>query len=188
MTLLEKDILEKINKGDREAFDLVFKRYFPGLCTFARDYVRTYDVAEDIVQEVFINFWIDRKKIQILISLKAFLYRCVYNRCLNYLRDINSHPHKISLDEGNFKQVIELSLPEITDTDFNMLFSEKLENELNKAIEDLPEKCKEIFIMCRNEHLAYPEIAKKLNLSLSTVKTQMSRAMSKLLESTNKYF
>lgn len=188
MTLLEKDILERIKQGDREVFNLVFKRFFPGLCTFARDYIKTYDVAEDIVQEVFINFWVNRDKIQIRISLKAYLYRCVYNRCLNYLRDTHSHPRNISLDEENFKQLIEISLPDLTDSDFNNLFSEKVEEELDKAIETLPEKCKEIFMMCRNEHLAYSEIAKKLDISLSTVKTQMSRAMNKLIEITNKCF
>lgn len=187
MTQHEKGILEKINHGDREIFNLVFKKYFPGLCILANDYVREYEVAEDLVQEVFISFWESRDKIQINSSLKAYLYRSVHNRCLNYIRNSNSLSNKI-IPLNNLTMQSDLLLTNISDAVFDTLYTEQAEEELSTAIENLPEKCRQIFQMCRQEHLSYSEVAERLDLSTSTVKTQMSRAIDKLLESVKKYF
>jgi RNA polymerase sigma-70 factor, ECF subfamily len=186
MDLPDSDILEGITNGDKKIFDLVFKKYYSGLCTFANDYLRSLDIAQEIVQEVFLYLWENRGRLQIQISLKAYLYRSVYNRCMNYIRDNTSLSYKkINIDQ--LKNQSDLLFIEIPDTIFDTSFSDQIEQELEQTIEGLPEQCKMIFRLSRYENLSYPEIAHHLDISLSTVKTQMSRAMNKLHEKMSKY-
>jgi len=182
----EKDIFDGIRKGDRKIFDLVFKEYYSGLCTFATDYVRNHDTAREIVQEVFFNLWENHHKIYINSSLKAYLYRSVHNLCVNFLRNSSQFArNNIQLEQ--VKQQADLLFIEMPDDIFEAAFTEQLEQKLDKAIENLPEQCRIVFCASRYENLSYPEIAEKLNISLSTVKTQMSRAMDKLREIVDNY-
>jgi RNA polymerase sigma-70 factor (family 1) len=179
MDLRNSEILEGINKGNKKIFDQVFKNYYPGLCNFAKDYLKSPEAAQEIIQEIFLYLWEHHDKIQIKISLKAYLYRSVYNRCMNYIRDNFSILHnEIQIDQ--LKKQFDLSFIELTDKVFEISFSENIEQELEEAIESLPEQCEMIFRLNRFENLMYPEIAVHLNISLSTVKTQMGRAMTAL--------
>ena len=182
----DKDIYEGIRKGNRAIFDSVFKEYYSGLCILAKDYVKSVDIAEEIVQEVFFNLWENHHKIHIKSSLKAYLYRCVHNLCINYLRQ-NNPQTKNSVQFEELENLSDLHFIEIEDHIFDIAYNEKLEQEFEKAIESLPEQCKNIFHMSRYENIPYPEIAKRLNISLSTVKTQMSRAMNKLRNIMDEY-
>jgi RNA polymerase sigma-70 factor (ECF subfamily) len=187
MNLDDADILKGINRGDKKIYDLVFKSYYSGLCAFAEDYLRSHDAAREISQEVFLNLWENRGRLRINSSLKAYLYRSVHNRCLNYIRDNLTLTHKeIRFDQ--LKNHADLMFIEIPEGLFDKLYSEKMEQELEKAIELLPDQCRKIFRLCRYENLTYKEIAKRLNISPSTIKTQMSRAMKKLSEKMIKYF
>lgn len=186
MNLRDDDMLKGISRGDRKIYDLVFKSYYSGLCAFANDYLRSPDAAREISQEVFLYLWENRSKIRIKSSLKAYLYRSVHNRCLNYIRDNLTLQHKeIRVDQ--LKKQADLLFIEIPEGIYDRFFSDQVEKELETAIELLPEQCKMIFRLCRYDNLTYPEIAKRLNISSSTVKTQMSRAMKKLREKMKKY-
>ena len=90
------------------------------------------------------------------------------------------------LDENN--QQTELLLIATSNTAFTNILSEEIEKELKSAIENLPEQCRKIFCLSRFENLSYIEIAKLLGITVSTVKTQMSRAMTKLMKNMDKYF
>ena len=179
MNSFEYEIIDGLRKGEKPVFNLVFNKYYSGLCHFANNYLRCFENAEEIVQEVFLKLWENHSDIKINNSLKSYLYRCVQNKCLNFIRDniINSNKN-INLDEMNHHS--ELLLIEIPENVFDSLFSEKLEQELDKTVLELPDQCRTIFEMSRNENRSYPEIAKILNVSLSTVKTQMSRAVTKI--------
>jgi len=179
MNLLDSDIFEGINNGDKKIFNSVFKKYYHGLYSFAKDYLRSHEAAQEIIQEIFLHLWENHNKLQIKISLKAYLYRSVHNRCMNYIRDnLSISHHNIQIDQ--LKIQYDLSFIELPDKVFELSFSEQLEHELEAAIESLPEQCKRIFCLNRFENLMYPEIADQLNISLSTVKTQMARAMAAL--------
>jgi RNA polymerase sigma-70 factor (ECF subfamily) len=104
----------------------------------------------------------------------------VRNHSLNYIRDHSTA--KILKEEklDNLEVIENLSYNEISDSILDNILSEEAERSLNEALLQLPEQCREIFISCRFEGLTYPEIAQKYNISLSTVKTQMGRAMEKL--------
>ena len=187
MNLHDSEILKGIKQGDIQIFDLVFKHYYLGLYIFARDYLKSSEAAEEVVQELFLYVWENREKLQIKTSLKAYLYRAVHNRCMNYIRDVQNLSHrKIQLEK--LRKQNDLFHLEIPETIFDQLFSEQMENDLHNAIESLPDQCRRIFRMSRFENLTYPQIAKHLNVSLSTVKTQMSRAMNALRQKLEKYF
>jgi RNA polymerase sigma-70 factor (ECF subfamily) len=185
MLWLEQEILKGIRNGDRSIFDSVFKEFYSKLCAFAKDYVKSNDIAQELVQEVFFNLWESHSKIHIKSSLKAYLYRSVHNHCLNYIRQINTRARNLQIEQiDEWSDLLSLELREDV---FDEIFTEKVEFELEKAIASLPEQCGNIFRLCRYENLSYPEIAKQLDISLSNVKTQMSRAMNKLRECMDKY-
>jgi len=182
----DKEILEGLRKGDRKTFELVFKAYYPRLCNYANGILHSFDSAEEVVQEVFINFWNKHATIEIYTSLKPYLFRSVYYGCLNYLRKNKTIKDSVRLpDESEQKK--ELLLLATSTTPFTLLVSEEFEKELDHAIEGLPDQCRKIFCLSRFENLSYAEIAEKLGLTVSTVKTQMSRAMTKLIENFDEY-
>jgi RNA polymerase sigma-70 factor, ECF subfamily len=187
MNLKEREIISGLHNGVRTQFDYLFKCYYSGLCIYANSYLKSFELSEEVVQEVFVKLWENHDRIIIHTSLKAYLYRSVFNTCLNFLKINQSSSHKhFDLDQPGIQ--LELMALETSDSLFSQLFSEQVEKDLEDAIAALPEQCRTIFKMCRYENLSYPEISSKLNVSLSTVKTQMSRAMEKLLRQMEKYF
>lgn len=158
---------------DEAALQKLFDAYYSSLCRFASGYLSDADAAEDIVQQVFINLWNHREEIQPDKQIKSYLFTSVKNRCLNHIRDHKKY-RSYYLDVE-----AELEIPvEEKDT-----FTEaELENRLNLALDKLPEKCREIFLLCRFEEMKYKEVADKLNISPKTVEAQMSKALKILRE------
>jgi len=157
--------LEKLIKGNKNAFDKIFKTYYKKLCVFSLKIVKNYAYAEDVVQNIFINLWEKHNDLKINISLKAYLYRAVYNNSVHFIK------------KQNLNQQFDESLIE-HDYNFNdLLVQNEIETKIYSTIEELPEQCKKIFKMSRFDELKYREIAEKLNISIKTVETQMSRAL-----------
>jgi len=180
MDSFEQEIIIGLQQNNIKAFDRLFNTYYSPLCFYAYDLVRKPEVAREIVHDLFIKIWNTRDAIVVHTTLRGYLYRSVHNQCLNYLRNIKIEKgiDTVSIDDENNRiQFLNISTPpEIIEK----LFSTQLESYLEKAMNSLPEQCRQIFYLSRFENLSYPEIASKLNLALSTVKTQMLRAISKL--------
>jgi RNA polymerase sigma-70 factor (ECF subfamily) len=180
MTSLEKDLLEKIKNGDDKAFGFLFQNNYAQLCTFANDFLHKTDIAEEIVQDIFLKLWNSRNEISINHSLRAYLYKMVQNYSLNYIRD-HSTAKTIKEEKMEDIDVYDNQINSaIANTGLEKILSDEAESDLNQALQQLPDQCREIFILCRFDGLSYSEIAQKKNISLSTVKTQMGRAMEKL--------
>lgn len=180
MTPLEKEIYIKIKQGDEKSFDILFKSYFPALCHYAFDILRDKESARELVINIFIKIWESRDSLNISTTIKGYLFRMVHNQSLNFIRDkkAENKPEIFSLDDRqHISFLINLQTPPEV---IEKLFNEHIESRLKLALDNLPPQCKEIFILCRFGNLSYPEAAKKLNLALSTVKTQMARAITKL--------
>lgn len=163
-----------MKKLDRSSFEELFRAYFTPLCSFARKYVDDKDEVKDIIHQVFIALWQQRDELDLSRSLKSYLFTAVHNRCLNYLRD----RRKIVQYEAPQH---EAQVGEYLESRDHLVASET-EARINSALDELPEKCREIFMMNRFEQLKYREIAAKLNISVKTVETQMSRALKTLRE------
>ncbi|QGY43484.1 RNA polymerase sigma-70 factor [Maribellus comscasis] len=176
MNLTDPDIFKKIKNGDLTAFSSLFDKTYTHLCFFANKYISDLDKSRSIVQQIFVDLWVKREKIKIHSSPKSYLYNTVKNRCIDYLRKEN----KIIL--GTESQENTKSVP------FQDLVEEaELNDRINLAINQLPEKCREIFTLCRFDGLKYAEIAEKLNISVKTVEMQMGIALKKLRKNLSDY-
>ncbi len=164
----EISLLEKVKKGNQEAFKEIFNIYYSRLCLYVEKLVNRKDIAEEIVQTIFLKIWENRTKIIIKISLKSYLFKSVHNHALKYL-------HSKKLEEAFLvynKELLEKSNLDLPNTE--------LTEAINRSIDELPEKCKEIFILSRFEHLKHLEIAEKLGISAKTVEMQIRNANIKL--------
>jgi len=165
----EQALLNRIRKGDEQAFEQIFKSYYPHLVLFAQKYLGDRDLSESLVQDVFVRMWEKRQELDIR-SLKGFLVVTVRNKCNNELKH-----QKVVRDyerREDYHQVEELP-------DYN---DEVYLNKINEVIELLPTERKRIFRMSRMEGLKYREIADKLNISPKTVEAQMGKALKFLRE------
>lgn len=157
---------------NENTFKEVYNNHFEIVCRFLNYYTRDYQAIEEVVQDVFVNLWVDYqgKEIQFI---KTFLYNSARNRMLNYLRD---KENRYMLLEKWAR--IELEKSEATDCVDREVFYKLLQ----AAVESLPEKCKEIFILSREEQLSYKEIAEVKEISVKTVENQMGIALKKIRE------
>ena len=171
--------------GDRtEEADLTFKDYFKdnyaNLCWYAFSFVKDKDAAEDIVQEVFFNIWKSTRPDKYSEMKKAYLYKSVKNYSLNYFKHksiITNH-----VEQSCFENSINETTPE------NETIAAELGIEIDKAIERLPERQREIFILSRKNELTYKEIASVLDISVKTVEAQMGSALKSLRKYLSHFF
>ena len=182
----DKIIISRLRYGDVVAFESLFKSHYHNLCIYAEDLVGEKAAAEEIVSDFFLKFWENHETIAIQISHKAYLYTCIYNNCLNYLRHI-----KVLQKYRDYAMYMidnkDLWCPVSANYPLANLISQEIVCEIELAIQDLPEHCREIFSLSRFEELSYEEIAQRLEISINTVRTQMSRALQKLRTSLKEY-
>ena len=167
------DLEVSFKKLDEPAFEVLFKENFTMMCAFARKYVRDLDISKEIVHDVFINLWNKRETIDVNKAVKSYLFTSVHNRCLNFIRDNKK------FDRENV-EIEKIKSGEHVDRD--MMVEAETEAQIKNAIDALPDKCREIFMLSRFDQLKYNEIADKLGISVKTVETQMSRALKFLRE------
>ena len=174
----DQNIFRQIKKGDEAAFSSLFDSYYTSLCFFANKYIGDMDMSRSVVQQVYVDLWEKREKIEISLSVKSYMFHAVRNRSVDYLR---KQKKNIPLTSNNINE-------NDSQTPFRDLVEEsELNDRINSSINQLPEKCREIFILCRFEGLKYAEIAKKLNISIKTVEMQIGIALKKLRESLSDY-
>lgn len=150
-------------------FEQLFREYYPQLCNYARRYIADRYAAEDIVQDFFCKLWDKRGELLISTSFSSYLYKSVSNLCMNHFRDAETE-----------RRVIEFPGDEIHDiggAESQGLDSRELNEYFGRALMELPEKRREIFELSRFEGLKYHEIAEKLDISIKTVETQMTRSL-----------
>jgi len=163
------EILSGIKSGDKTTFGLLFDSYYNKLCSYAVSIIHDSDAAEDIVQDIFAEIWVDRKQLNIKSSFSAYLFRSVYNSCLDHLKHLKV--------KDRHQRDISFQIPSsFTDS---LIFTELLEK-MESCIEQLPDQCKRIFKLSRFENLKYREIAELLQISENSVDTQIRRALNKL--------
>ena len=157
---------ERIRRGDQAAFESLFRAFAPGLCAFTARYVESAQVAEDIVQDLFLALWRKRETLAIEQSVATYLFTAARNRAINYLR----HQRIARRWEGSVVGRIDTSTPSDEAELLEML-------DLQDGIERLPARCRLIFTLSRQQGMSYREIADSLGLSVKTVEVQMGRAL-----------
>ena len=156
-------------EGNVSSFEIVFKKYYNPLCNYAYSYLHEREEAEEVVQSSFLNLWEKRKKLEIKISFKSYLFMMIRNACLNKIKRSNLiRKHHVEVEA--FMEVSR-------NVTMEKVVSVELEEKVEQSIQSLPEQCKLIFKLSRFEELKYEEIAKQLNLSVKTVENQISKAL-----------
>lgn len=161
-------------------FETIYFSYFQKMKRFAMEYVVSEADAENIAQDVFTELWEKRDMLSTHTNLIAFLFTSIRNRSLNHLR------HKMVEQEATLKLQEEYRLTlglnfESLESFGDAVFSEReIEKMISNALDSLPDKCREIFIMSKIEGRKQKDIASELNISLSTVETQIGIAYRKL--------
>ncbi len=174
-------LFQKIKSGDKAALEYCYKKYFTGLYYYSKGIVKNATVAKDIVQECFMKIWENKESIIVQTSLSSYLYKMVYNYSLNHLK----HQSVIEKHKTTQKALLEYASVYSTITNESgqsILIVKEFSKRIDDAIENLPDKCKQIFKLSRFDGLKNYEIAEKLNVSLNTVQKQISIALSKLRE------
>jgi RNA polymerase sigma-70 factor (ECF subfamily) len=173
--VFEQFLIEKLRAGDPDSFSDIFSAYYTDMVFFAYSFIHELPASEDIVQDTFIKLWEDHEKVSVTVSLKSFLLKSIQNKCIDW------HRHKKIVNNHSTYIINNSPLYEY-DTDNYVLRSE-LEERLEKAMANLPDKFKEAFEMNRNEGLKYHEIASKLNVSVRTIEVRISKALDLLRNS-----
>lgn len=162
-------LIEALRNGDEKAYAYLIDTYHHKLCVYANSLVKNIYSAEDIVQNVFIKVWEQRTRLKPDHALKSFLYKLVYNEFIDLYRKNQS---LFSLEKSYYD-----ALNSIVFEDDSESFQRVL-NVVNKEIQNLPPKCKEVFILSKKEGLTNIEIAEHLDVSVKTVEAQITKAFS----------
>jgi RNA polymerase sigma-70 factor (ECF subfamily) len=158
-----------LRTGDAKVFEALFKQWYEPLCRYAYSLLCDEVEAEDIVQKTFCKLWDQREKLLIHTSIKSYLYRMIHNACLNQIKQwqIQSE-HKETIAQSS---VVAANCVE------DNVFHKELNHKIELAIATLPERCREVFLLSRMQHLSYIKIAETMQISPNTVETQIVKAL-----------
>ncbi len=169
----DEELICLLNQGEKKAFDEIYRRYWNPMFQSAYNVVRDWDACMDIIQELFIWIWSHRSSMKVT-TLKGYLFAAVKFKVANYIR-------YGKIRESFFDDVRKLGEPSVS-------VEESVEVKdllvvIARFTGELPEKCREVFMLSRNEHLSNKEIAARLGISVKTVENQITVALKKLRSS-----
>lgn len=159
--------------GDAKAFERLFRQQYGRLYKFAFQYVENRQMAEEVVNDVFIKLWRYRSNLHTITNPESYLFIAVKNQALNYIKQY-SHLH-VSLDE----ETAGTRLRSQHNPHLDMEWKE-LHFKLTAAIDQLPSQCRKIFRLIKEEGMKPRQVAQILNISVRTVETQLYRAVKRL--------
>ena len=168
------NILEQLQKGKKNAFKKVFFRYYPRLEKYACQFIVNQQEAEDLVQEVFIQVWENRKNIQPDSNFEAYLFTLVRNRCLNALKKRTVEQSYIEKMQANSEELYAISF-ELEDEFISM--EKMLNQELENIIAGMPERCQIAFRLKWIEVKKIREIAEMMEISTTMVDKHLAKGM-----------
>ncbi len=174
-TFTDNELIVLMAQDNREAFTQLYQRYWDKIFAVAMHRLDDVNEAEEIIQEIFLSLWARRKNLQLTHGLNTYLSVAVKYKVINHLA--SRHRRQLQVDEL-------INTSPISHNTTNEWFDEKeLRAQLEKTISLLPEKCRIVFLLSRDENKTYAEIAAELNISQKTVEAHMSKALSTLRQS-----
>ncbi|MBX2920901.1 MAG: RNA polymerase sigma-70 factor [Chitinophagaceae bacterium] len=169
-TLQKKVSLE----DDELAFRQIFRSFYTGLFQFSTSMVKVKEVAEEIVEDVFVKLWNNRKELGNIDNLRVYLYVAVRNHSLNY---INRKANKEAPVELNNFDIV---CSELAPSPEDLMVASEMLHTVNKAIYELPPKCRIVYKLVKEDGLKYKEVAEVLNISSRTVENHIALAIKKI--------
>lgn len=168
------EYLRRISAGDEEAFRSLYLLYYDRLYQFARIYLNNAEAAEDAVSELFYQLWKSRSGLPEIENFNAYVYRAIRNSCTNSRR-ISSRNLNCDLSHPKLQVSMDPALPADEEVDYQLL-----NQALSDAVENLPERCRQIFKLSREDGLSHREIASVLEIAVTTVEGQLAIAKRRL--------
>ncbi len=165
-------LLRIAKNDDRKSFEALFKLFYEKLFRFSMNYVQSRPIAEEIVSDVFLKLWQNRKKLTEINNINTYLYVATKNQSINYLQ-------KKTIDFRSGEDIDLSSFIDWFDPQRALEYQEMM-HDLQLAVENLPDQCKIVFKLIREDGLKYKEAAEILGISVRTVETQLFRAIKKI--------
>lgn len=176
---MKRRLIKKKKTNEEEDFEVVFRKYFTKLVYFAMEYVADFETAREITQETMVTLWDKRHELNLKKDLSGYLYTLVKNRALNHLK------HQLAIKKyQNYAQHryldYLLNQTALNNFSFNYIEYKQLSKAIQEAVDSLPEKCKNVFIMSRYDGFSHREIAEKMNISVKTIENHIAVAIKKI--------
>lgn len=167
----EKEWLIALIQGDKKAFELFYGFYRPQLYGYVFKLVRSHEVSQEIFQDIFIRLWKQREQIDPEQSIRSYLYTIAQNLVYDYYKKVASDRNKLETFKLYYATASENNIEEL------LAFKEVREH-LDTILAIIPEKCRQVYVLCKLEGRSYQEVANLLNISISTVNNHIVKASS----------
>lgn len=170
------DTVKELKKGNPAAFKQAFTLLYPRLKSYCKLFIHDLDKVEDLIQETFISVWDNRSSIKTNKTIESYFFVILRNKCLNHLKKKRLETAQVvDLDNLKIDELQFLYQLDFTNKE-EMSFEEQLVESLKVAINDLPEKMKRVFTLCKLEGRKQKEVAEELNISLKMVEKHVANA------------
>jgi RNA polymerase sigma-70 factor (ECF subfamily) len=177
---------QKIKNGEEHSLEIVYKIAFCPLVQYACEITGQPQLAEEVVQDVFLKIWQKRSELNIIGSFKAYLFQSVHNSALNVIRQQKTRKESVNYLSSEKTWQFISDTYDLDDNLIDKIFSDETETIIEQAINELPEQCRKVFLMSRIESMKNKEIALQLGLSENTIRTHIYRALQKIAVSLKK--
>jgi RNA polymerase sigma-70 factor (ECF subfamily) len=181
----DKKLLAELRNNNITAFEQFFRENQPNMVIYASNLLDDWEMARDIVQEVFVSFWENKSTLEIRSSLKSYLYSAIKHQCINVFK------HKMVEENYNDKIILEFRQLQFSHYQYEephlRLHEKELGRKIEQVISGLPDQCRVTFELSRYRGMKSREIAHKLDISVRTVETQIYRALQTLKKSLKDY-
>ena len=162
-------LIDRLRNGDETALTELYNKFWQSLFMSSYNVLKDRELCEDIIQDIFMNIWHNREKLEIHISLKGYMYACARYQVFNHIRRNKDKIHVELFDD--LEKRFQYTTPE------TQLMHDELVYHINSIVENLPEKCQLVYKLSREEQLSHKEIAERLNISTKTVENHITKAL-----------
>ncbi|RXM49179.1 hypothetical protein BOW55_02220 [Flavobacterium sp. YO12] len=162
-------LIDRLRNGDETALNELYNKFWQSLFMSSYNVLKDRELCEDIIQDIFMNIWHNREKLEIHISLKGYMYACARYQVFNHIRRNKDKIHVELFDD--LEKRFQYTTPE------TQLMHDELVYHINSIVENLPEKCQLVYKLSREEQLSHKEIAERLNISTKTVENHITKAL-----------
>jgi RNA polymerase sigma-70 factor (family 1) len=173
-TIQLRTLQQRIAKSDETAFTQLYLQFSKKLQQFAISLVRSKEISEELVEDVFVKIWANRSHITEIDNLTVYLYVAVKNKALNILSQKAKELIAAPFD------YLDLPVDEFATDPYDLMITSEIMTRMHRVIENLPPRCKMIFKLIREDGLKYKEVAEILNISVNTIDAQIAIAVKKL--------
>jgi RNA polymerase sigma-70 factor (ECF subfamily) len=165
--------MERIRGGDPDALEALFRAMYAPLCGFARTFVRSASAAEDVIEDTFLKLWTYRERLSVRGSVKSYLLTIVRNAALDHLSRRRTEAQRTEAipADHRWRQAAVVNEAE------EHLLTEEVSERLQRAIDALPARTRQTYVLYYHHHMSYAEIARAMSVSVRTVENQLARSL-----------